>query len=180
MNTPTEPTELWGMVLLAGERTPRAALVTERALAERRLLAIQHIVEGRLGNVTLVPIERLQSLEVLGQSAALAAGRPGMNTSEVIAHVATLTGVAQHRILGRERVQEVVVARFLVMHGCRRLGLTLTATGALLGRDHGAVDSGLKKLSLLAHQVPQVKAWNDELDRRWNLAQLNPAEVKAV
>ena len=64
--------------------------------------------------------------------------------AQIIAEVSRLSGVAEADILSRKRRAEIVSARNLVAAECRRLGMSYSAIGRALGRDHSTVQQGLR------------------------------------
>lgn len=167
MNPTPDTTPRWGMLQLDGERAPRAAMVAEATFCGRPVLSVRYLQRGELAPEELLPAERLRLLRVLDEAATRALSQPAPEADDVIEFVVELTGVPRHRVLGRERTAEVATARFLVMAGCMRLGYTQAATARLLGRDHGCIDSGLKRLRELATQNQRVAAWIQTIHRRW-------------
>lgn len=64
--------------------------------------------------------------------------------NDIVAKVAQGTGIRQTSIMGYTRAKPVVQARHLVMYEARECGLTYSAIGAAMGRDHTSIIHGVR------------------------------------
>ena len=143
--------EIWGIIKLRGH-APRAGQMEETQFAGAPFIRVTWVTGGEAGRVVMVPPTELASVEPLTEEQTRQIGQPGVSVQEVVQAIAELTGIPAARITSRCRVAEVALARFLVFRALRCLGMTLAAIGKAMGRDHGAVSSGLTTL----HQAAQT------------------------
>lgn len=62
-----------------------------------------------------------------------------LHSDAIVAAVIRQTGITRKQILGRDRHENIVWARFLVCHLARLSGFTCKQVGALLGRHHSSI-----------------------------------------
>lgn len=81
---------------------------------------------------------------------------------KIISTVAKAHGLTYGEITGRRRTDEICKVRFLIYAILRERGLTQSAIGKAMGRDHAAVLYGLRRFRDIKHIFPAIAAKKDE------------------
>jgi chromosomal replication initiator protein len=89
------------------------------------------------------------------------------NAHAIIGYVCTHFGMQPWMLLGRDRHQDKILARFVAMYLVRQLlHLSYPQIGEMFGRDHTTVINGVRRVMLIPRGPAHVKAILDTMTKR--------------